>query len=1044
MDKIQFSPTIGGAPKVAKFIPQSIFWTGSFWAIALITISSTLAPFDLLKDEDWILIFFACCGVDMLLRGDRPWKFDGKFWGLLPDGLLGGKRLSRANVHFEPTMAQPTVSRIKPKKVQGKITHAVENEFDILHYVDFQEGNNSIGGRVLRKGDFYQVNFTWEVQPYPSSITLTEGKKVIDRIRTGLRGLNENEALSFRAGVYRESVPKPQRCKKRVIQALLAQDQQHDRLQRQAALGRRAVKRIYITATYTVTSRGVKAEDPIEYWLDQARGLLADVSQQKNYNSLPVIVSGAYEAWRSLDRLITRSLGLVASPLSLDDIWQHDYHLFNKGYVPKIPYYLISDHGKVRLQINQKKHLKSVLFKGGAPKTYVKPHTYLPGKELFVGTAILSDKPLVNFKSDSSEDALRQLFFGSALLNDSPGPGKAVAASEIWDTEFIVEFTGENQGEIRNKASKLEDENNAARKLARSSGDTNALTEHKLEKTGGDRIKIFEGAQTIKATVIALVYRKHPKTLRRAINALCELEQTKGYFEPEREYSPALWRTTLPIELKSAGKGPAMWWDRRVSDFTEAAASFVPIVSDWTEAKEGIEFQSEYGNSPFWVNPFPDQGVNAKIRLGTKGSGKSVLETGDLLCAYQKGIPAFVLDATQGQIATFAPVCDALGGGYFNSREDSFNMLQGADLRKFENDPEKYQYAVDLLRDQWSQTITDLIIGPRSDEALREDYLSITTSFFRQWFNDPLIRTSYDRAFDGGFGSSDWKAIPTLKTYLEFAQFNRLREIILASNTDLQDAKSVLDRYENLLLNYRAELSLFLQRPTGERISTPSTFDTNKPIVVCALGNINDMREVDVLPLIASVLGLTTSAALTYPKVSITGDEASTCCKYRCYATAFGGYYSGGRKQGIYPRLIGQDLASLQRGENSSRYLENTDTWEIGRVTTAAANYLSSPESGIGMDRNILHLVDENAPRPKRDEAYSRWAIKTEGKTLVGRYCPSFFQLAISANSPEEFADRQRFLDKYPNDTLKGYMAYSKYLEAKTIDSKVSLEEFAA
>jgi hypothetical protein len=239
------------------------------------------------------------------------------------------------------------------------------------------------------------------------------------------------------------------------------------------------------------------------------------------------------------------------------------------------------------------------------------------------------------------------------------------------------------------------------------------------------------------------------------------------------------------------------------------------------------------------------------------------------------------------------------------------------------------------------------------------------------------------------------------------------------------------------LEDYVARLSAFMLTTSGQHLCRPSKFDIDSPIVVVALGGINDMAEADVLPYISMATALTTSAALTFKCVNVVIDEFSNLAKYDCLMTAAGGYFSGGRKQGISVQGIGQDRESIAKGLNSSKVLDNIQHWQIARITATAARALADPNTGIGVPLPLFNLVDEDSPLPSRYECFSRWVVKSDGRVIVGRLPISFFVMAISVNEQFEIAERQTYLDLYPDDRLMGYIEYGKYLRSKTADATV-------
>jgi hypothetical protein len=1047
MGYIQFSPTIGQTPKLWKFIPYSMLVTFVGWGLIVgFTYGVFSQSFGVPISEVYpISIYIAGLLLDLLLRGNVPYKFESKFFKGTPRYRAG----TRINV---PTMTTLSPPKVPSAKIDGKKHSAIENFGDLVAVIEFKLGKHDVGAFLLQQTEKYQIVFSWDLQTYTSSITPKQGLTIAKRFRYGLRSTPLGESITFYSGAWRNDeqaiadLRRPERNRNKLSQLLT--EFLVDRLKTQTALGRRLRKSFYVNATYTISSaRGDKAVDSLEELLDMFGSAWTEVSKmmgfhKPSFKNLPRFLTEGYErGFTSYNRFFIKQLGLAGEPLTAEQFWEREYHRFNDGGVPPLPFKIVVEKKGFKTAARIVKNpaypgkkipsLRGLMFWKGAPNTEPKNHVYLPGRDMYVGGAVWDIDPLVKYADEKEdialqmEDALAQLFYGSSVINDCPEPGQGSSESEVYDTEIVVQISGVNQSAIRKRAAKLEDESNYSRKQAAKLGDISAAANFKQEKTTGDRWALMEGSEVCKIGWVAMVYRKRATDLARAVNAISDLPTTKTFVAPEREYFPVIWKHTLPIHLGQLGKGPVLWWNRQMEDFTEAATTFLPVMGDWTRAKTGLEYQAEYGNSPFFVN-ICDRGKTSRtVTLGESGSGKSVKACGEIIMEYQSDTPSFVIDATQGQIATFAPICDALGGAFFNSETDCFNFMQAVDLRKIESDPILYNYSTNLLREQWTATIPLLALNGRSDANLLASYKEIVSMLANAWFVDPEIRRRYDMAYDVGYSDTDdWKGMPTLRTFLEFAHISRLPE-------ESQDEyKASMDRFV-------AHLGAFLSSPTGQRVSSPTSFDiVDKPLVVCALGNINTKAETDVLPLISAVLGMTTSAALSFDAVSVRLDEASKLFDYEVVPRTFGGYFSGGRKQGLNAHVIGQDLQSLERSPHFSKISDNTTSWSIGRVTPQASHYLSQRDK-LNIPIELMNLVDQSSPEPSRYEAYSRWVVKTENRVLLGRYSPSFLHLAIAMNSKVENKWRDEIMASYPGNRLAGYAACARILKERSLDGKI-------
>lgn len=1031
---IRFSPAMGRSPKILKVInPNATPLLGLIFVSCVTVFVLGQSIRDLKKDlpapdyRIYVGIILTLIGGDILFRGDDAYKFDTQFWR--------GKKTVKVDVKHGVSKEAITPPPVKTPKHLRKMGKPIENSFDLIAYVEYRmSGSEKIGAHLVKTAAEYKVIFGWESTPYCSSIPVEQADVIMKQVREGLKRLPIGETLTFRHGAWR-TMPEEPISKDTKTKNILA-DWDRSRKATQTLLGRRVTKTLSTYSTYTVGGVGAKATDLFDRLADAIASISARLLAHFGYKARKlgdlhkILEDAYYQGFKSRNRLLNNQILLASRPYTANELYEIDYRYFNDGPIPKRPFTIVvtpnefsleGGNGKIIEEGEKVDHLISTLCKLGSPNLEDKRMVLLPGRDLVVRGAVWSskEKPLEKWDDEVPEDSFRQILFGSSFINDSRSPTARPNYGGVWDTEMIVQYMGIDQSNVRGRARKLEEQSSWDKKIAKANERENSQTRRNLRKSEEMAEAIAEGEFGIKCSVVALVYRKTPRLADEAIRSFCDLGHQSGCMFPENEYFPHIWKETLPYASNPLLRH--VDWDRQIEDYTSSTACWLPLIHDSSVSKVGLEFQSMYGSSPFFVPTVSRKKTIRKVTLGKSGSGKSLLViAGDVVAAYQENIPTYIIDATQGEVATFAPVCDALGGKLFNARTGYFNLLQGADLRGKSGD--KFEFADGLLRDQWRRTIAAIALGARKDLAIQDDYNNVTALLVSAWMDDKEIQARYHAAYDGGFGSKEWKEIPTLIDFIDFATIERL------------PFQSRTEHNGEVLKNYRARLTAFVHTPAGQHVSRYSDFDVSAPIVVIALGAINDMSEQDVLPYISAATALTTSAALSFPFVSIKGDEASKFSKFDCFMSAFGGYFSGGRKQGISVEVIGQDRQSIADGLESSKILDNVDVWQIARITSNASAQLAHPVTGIGIPIEMLKMVDEDSSPPTAEECCSLWCIKSEGRTIVGRLAISFFVLAISVNEQYEIAERQVFLDKYPDDRLQGYVEYGKYLRSKTLD----------
>jgi hypothetical protein len=866
---IRFSPAMGRIPKVLKIINPN------FTPLLAVIFASCASVFvlgqslhDLKKEipepdyRIYVGIVLTLLGGDLLFRGDDAYKFDTQFWR--------GKKTVRVDAKHEVSKAAIAPPPVKtPKHLRG-MGAPIENDFDLIAYVEYRmSGSERIGAHLVKTAAEYKVIFGWESTPYCSSIPLEQADAIMKQAREGLKRLPIGELLTFRHGAWRVMPQKPS-IKDTTTKNILA-DWDRSRKATQTVLGRRVTKTLSTYSTYTVGGVGAKASDLFDRLADTIASvsarLLARLGQKtRKLGDLRKILDDAYhQGFKSRNRLLNNQILLPSRPYTADELYEIDYRYLNDGPIPKRPFTIVVTPNGYKLEGSKNAeikegekvdHLISTLCKLGSPNLKDKRMVLLPGRNLVVRGAVWSskEKPLEKWDDEVPEDSFRQMLFGSSFINDSRSPTARPNYGGVWDTEMIVQYMGIDQSTVRGRARKLEEQSSWDKKIAKANERENSQTRRNLRKSEEMADAIAEGEFGIRCSVVALVYRKKPHLADEAIRSFCDLGYQSGCMFPENEYFPHIWKETLPYASNALLRH--VDWDRQIEDYTSSTACWLPLIHDSSVSKEGLEFQSVYGSSPFFVPTVSRKEPIRKLTLGGSGSGKSLLAiAGDVVAVYMEDIPTYIIDATQGEVATFAPVCDALGGRLFNARTGYFNLLQGADLRGKTGD--KLKFADGLLRDQWKRTITAIAMGSRKDPGIKDDYENMTALLISAWMEDEEIQSRYHAAYDGGFGSQASEKIPTLINFIDLATIERL------------PFQSRTKHNEEVLRDYRSRLTAFVHTPAGEHVSRYSDFDINAPIVVIALGGINDMSETDVLPYISAATALTTSAALTFDAVSI-------------------------------------------------------------------------------------------------------------------------------------------------------------------------------
>ena len=117
--------------------------------------------------------------------------------------------------------------------------------------------------------------------------------------------------------------------------------------------------------------------------------------------------------------------------------------------------------------------------------------------------------------------------------------------------------------------------------------------------------------------------------------------------------------------------------------------------------------------------------------------------------------------------------------------------------------------------------------------------------------------------------------------------------------------------------------------------------------------------------------------------------------------------------------------------------MQNMSVFLTGRIKETAV------ESFVKYLRYDEKIISKNAGKsffPQRSGLYSNWLVDAGGMLTHCRYYPSEVQLGIVANNMEEQAARNRVLQRFKGNKLKGYVEFSR-LYAEAIRNGKSMED---
>jgi hypothetical protein len=954
----------------------------------------------------------ALCGTEWILAGDKPWRWWGKF--------RKGKRRAKAGLRFEPTdkALKPSVPA---RTIKKKTYLAIENVSALESYVEFRLRGRKVGAYLLRNGKAFKVVFAFNCMGFGSSIYPEDALQVCEYLQEGLKSLTPTESVTFEMSTRSD-------CNDRLdqLQSLIDSDIQpelkyllkwdQERSKGLSRIHRHNPKRLTVYYTYSVGAGAKKADDAIESFLyilsDTFKEWFSKPNDRKLRDRLHDLLKNAYlQGFSGAEDYLTERLNLPVKALKAQDIWRIDWERFNKGSCPEVPHLLVLNKEGLKLEGRGNPHAASKLHPA-APVEH-KSYVYLPGRKKYVGVAVLDGKPNRRWKKDDPDSRLNQLMFGSNALNHPKMP----------DTTITVQFTGQNQRDALKNAEGLARSGQRDAKLANQKGKLDQNAEHRKSKAIDADWILREGGVTARVAWVAQIERDSLEDLDIAMHTFCSHSDfTGGIVAREVEYAMDIWHQTMPYTWGKLLKAP---WDRRIEDTTHALMCFLPLIYDRMTDTEGVGYVSQRGYTPIYLNPFCRKPHNHVIKAAKTGGGKSVEEIGSIITALAMGGNVIIVDATRGDgTGTFDPITDFLGGSYYNTMADSYNLFQGADFRKLSDDTNEgkeesaRQIAQKIFRKFLVDACKDLALGDDPDKGKERQYKQVLAILIESFLARPAIQERYEAAFDGGFGSEQWRNFPTLIDFFTYLDAKHLPEIVRTPESE-QSVKEIA-----------LSIGAILARPIGQAISRPSTFKSESKLTVVALAGLSGND--DAMPLALAASSFVLSSSLENDLTLFIGDESSYLATFDSYMQIVSGFFSGGRKMGVWVHLLGQNIDRIAASPFAEDIFANTTTYFCGQVTSKVAASLEAR----GVPKHLLKRNIANDEINVQD-ALTEWVYSQpeEGQHCSVFYPPSFAHLALAVNGKEEQRLRKQFNEMFPGDKYAANAAFAKHLREQSTEA---------
>ena len=1018
---IKYNYILGKQPSMGP-VPanQIVPWLG------LIVISYVITNGFLSLGLTWFFaIAFWLIASWWLLTGSKPYKFMNQ-WRNAPGTnwfngnkryipLLPGNRARRVREKYGDVVVRV---QLKPRKIPNEtggqhVFMPFQNEVNLCCIAEIKKDNRVISAYLLELGNNqFQFVFGWKLQGLHDVLTKEEVTSSAEGLEEGFKYLLAGERLTFHVSCKSKSNDRllelehlANQCDQLPISVILRNEQK--RVQELTEEGKRQQWEQWVFATWTASSDG---ESVNKDWWSGLRNLAGNIVrstlgtitgstrtyQEQFYTKL--LLRAFNEGFIQWEMLLDTKTGLNLTPCTKEEMWGWLWNRFNDGAAPAIPQIVQlqeTDKGMVlRELVETEKHCVTVLIEGTQGRSSCPSHgrrtdtITLPGK---------AHKPHVTVLTMEEAPA-----GWTSLREQLRWVWKAMSSSFVHDTEAWVELTTASDLLVRDNLSRQAKSSKSASERALTKGQGRDIgAEVKREESFEAQRQLYQGIRAVHAAPVFLVYRENPRQLELACQMLANNFDSAKMIR-ESHIAWEIWLQSLPITHKRLLHDTnIVSSERRLTPTTQTVLGFLPLTVPRDLDKKGVEFLTERGGKPIHIDIFSE--TKRAAIFGTSGSGKSVLATRFMFEALARNIPVVGMDLTSGKDSTFKTAIGLLGdqGAYLDMKQSRSNLLEPPDLRKF--DREERLRRMESWKEMVLWPLNVIAMGGLNNPNLAQRIEALLKQILKIYLQDPEIINRYNLAFEAGWKSAEWQAMPTLKDFRRYCTRERLNKVDM-EDIDKQALNQIVTQFDALFTS-----------EVGKVLSSPSSFSPDPAVKFFALSGMKGEGGQDAYLMAINAHSACIRTALSHPRSLFVGDELSVLLQRKGFAHLVGELCATGRKDGISVVLIAQDPDSIATCDTGSMILQNINYRLTGRITSAAVN---SFERFLGYPAGIIARNASDVAKPRLTDLSSYWLIEQDNRFWTGRFLTCELLLSSVANSQDEQNSRNRVFAQFPNTEI--------------------------
>ena len=325
---------------------------------------------------------------------------------------------------------------------------------------------------------------------------------------------------------------------------------------------------------------------------------------------------------------------------------------------------------------------------------------------------------------------------------------------EVRDTDVFVEITPGDEEQSRTNLRRLVRQSTYANKYAAEKGNVIDVDASNLSNEAIEAQKrLRSGAKPLIVSFTIHVYRQNDIELDIACERLIQLFAPAKLVR-EDKVCWKRWLESLPINNQKIQTSTEMFSEARMTSLdTLSVRSLLTLIRPRDIHSSGVEFIYTEGGYPIYINLV--EKCMRGIITGATGSGKTVMAFAHMKQAlYREDRVCVGFDMSNEGEGTLKPIVEMLGdeGAYINLVEQSINILQPPDLRKYK--PEIQERRRKIWLESRKKIITAFAIGSHPRNDINPDVISsIVTLALEAFITDIDIVRRYNAALENGWKS---------------------------------------------------------------------------------------------------------------------------------------------------------------------------------------------------------------------------------------------------------------------------------------------------